>query len=91
MAERVNVRRLTEAEGQRLQRVVRRGESAQGGNVVRWRRAAMILASAGGNTVPVIARLLAADEGTVREVTHRFNQIGLDCLDPVRRRPAHSG
>ena len=82
MAERVKVRRLTEAEGQRLQRIVRRGESAQGGNIVRWRRATMILASAGGNTVPVIARLLAADEDTVREVIHRFNQIGLQALDP---------
>jgi transposase len=82
MAERVKVRRLSPAEGQRLQRIVRRGESQQGGNVVRWRRAVMILASAGGNSVPVIARLVAADEDTVREVIHRFNEIGLDCLDP---------
>jgi transposase len=82
MAERVKVRRLSPAEGQRLQRIVRRGESKLGGNVVRWRRAVMILASAGGNSVPVIARLVAADEDTVREVIHRFNQIGLDCLDP---------
>jgi transposase len=82
MAERVKVRRLSPAEGERLQRIVRRGEPKQGGSVVRWRRAAMILASAGGNTVPVIARLLAADEDTVRAVIHRFNEIGLDCLDP---------
>jgi transposase len=82
MAERVKMRRLSPAEGQRLQRIVRRGESKQGGNVVRWRRAVMILASAGGNSVPVIARLVAADEDTVREVIHRFNEIGLDCLDP---------
>lgn len=41
----------------------------------------MILASAGGNTLPVIAPLLAADEGTVREVTHQFNAVGLACLD----------
>jgi transposase len=82
MAERVRVRRLSPAEGQRLQRIVRRGESKTGGNVVRWRRATMLLASAGGNPVPVIARLVAADEDTVREVIHRFNKIGLDCLDP---------
>lgn len=82
MADRVKVRRLTPAEGQRLQRIVRRGESKDGGNVVRWRRATILLASAGGNTVPVIARLVAADEDTVREVIHRFNEIGLDCLDP---------
>ncbi|MCG2623059.1 IS630 family transposase [Arthrobacter sp. I2-34] len=82
MAERVKVRRLTPEEGRRLQRIVRRGGPGQGGNVVRWRRATMILASAGGNTVPVIARLLAADEDTVRQVIRRFNEIGLDCLDP---------
>ncbi|WP_043637944.1 helix-turn-helix domain-containing protein, partial [Nonomuraea candida] len=40
------------------------------------------LASAGGNTVPVIARLVQADEDTVRDVIHRFNEIGLACLDP---------
>jgi transposase len=42
----------------------------------------MLLASAGGNRVPVIARLIQADEDTVREVIHRFNEIGLACLDP---------
>lgn len=82
MADRVKVRRLTPEEGQRLQRIVRRGESKSGSNVVRWRRATILLASAGGNTVPIIARLVAADEDTVREVIHRFNEIGLDCVDP---------
>nr|WP_232326658.1 helix-turn-helix domain-containing protein [Microbispora sp. ATCC PTA-5024] len=42
----------------------------------------MLLASAGGNTVPVIARLVAADEDTVRDVIHWFNEIGLACLNP---------
>ncbi len=42
----------------------------------------MLLASAGGNRVPVIARLVQADEDTVRDVIHRFNEIGLACLDP---------
>lgn len=32
----------------------------------------MLLASAGGNRVPVIAQLVQADEDTVREVIHRF-------------------
>lgn len=82
MADRVKVRRLSPAEGQQLLRIVRRGEPKQVRSVVRWRRATMLLASAGGNSVPVIARLLAADEDTVREVIHRFNEIGLDCLDP---------
>src|SRR4051812_15201585 len=89
MAGRVRVRRLTSAERQRLQRIIRRGESKQGGNVIRWRRALMILASAAGNTVPVIARMVAADEDTVRDVIHQFNEVELDCLDPewVRGRP----
>jgi transposase len=42
----------------------------------------MLLASAGGNSVPVIARLVQADEDTVRDVIHCFNEIGLACLDP---------
>lgn len=49
----------------------------------------MLLASAGGNRVPVIARLVQADEDTVREVIHRFNEIGLAALDP--RTSASSG
>jgi transposase len=49
----------------------------------------MLLASAGGNRVPVIARLVRADEDTVRDAIHRFNEIGLACLDPrwARGRP----
>ncbi|WUS34897.1 helix-turn-helix domain-containing protein [Streptomyces sp. NBC_01255] len=78
VAEPVRVRRLTDQEGQRLQQIVRRGST----NSVRYRRAMMLLASAGGNRVPVIAQLVAADEDTVRDVIHRFNEIGLACLDP---------
>ncbi len=78
MGEPVRVRRLMDAEGQKLQQIVRRGSTSS----VRYRRAMILLASAGGNTVPVIARLVAADEDTVREVIHRFNEIGLACLDP---------
>jgi transposase len=32
----------------------------------------------------VIAQLVQADEDTVRDVIHRFNEIGLACLDPQR-------
>ncbi|GHI01785.1 IS630 family transposase [Streptomyces cellostaticus] len=49
---------------------------------MRYRRAMMLLASAGGNRVPVIAQLVQADEDTVRDLIHRFNEIGLACLDP---------
>ena len=78
MAEPVRVRRLTDQEGQKLQQIVRRGST----NSVRYRRAMTLPASAGGNRVPVIAQLVAADEDTVRDVIHRFNEIGLACLDP---------
>jgi len=57
---------------------VRRGSTSS----VRYRRAMILLASAGGNRVPVIAQLVQADEDTVRDVIHRFNEIGLACLEP---------
>ncbi|SFT27727.1 Winged helix-turn helix [Streptomyces sp. ok210] len=78
MAEPVRVRRLTDEEGQRQQRIVRRGSISS----VRYRRATMLLASVGGNRVLVIAQLVQADEDSVRDGIHRFNEIGLACLDP---------
>jgi transposase len=78
VVEPVRVRRLTDSEGQKLQQIVRRGST----NSVRYRRAMMLLASAGGNRVPVIAQLVQADEDTARDVIHRINEIGLACLDP---------
>jgi transposase len=78
VAEPVRVRRLTDHEGQKLQQIVRRGSTSS----VRCQRAMMLLASAGGNRVPVIARLVRADKDTVQDVIHRFSEIGLACLDP---------
>jgi len=78
VAERVRARRPSDEEAVRLQRIVRRGT----GSPVRYRRALMVLASIGGNTVPAIARLVEADEDTVRDVIHAFNEVGLRCLDP---------
>jgi len=78
VAEPVKARRLADQEGQKLQRIVRRGSTS----TVRYRRAMIILASASGNRVSVIAQLVQADEDTVRDVIHRFNEIGLACLDP---------
>jgi transposase len=78
MADPVRVRRLTDHEGQRLQQIVRRGT----GSAVRLRRAMVVLASAGGNTVPAIARLVQGDEDAVRGVIHRFNETGMASLDP---------
>jgi transposase len=78
MAEPVRARRLTDAEGQTLQRIVRRGKH----DSIRVRRALIIMASASGTTVLAIAGLVQADEDTVRDVIHAFNQRGLDALDP---------
>src|SRR5450755_3730616 len=51
--------------------------------------AARIMASASGTPAPAIARLVAADEDTVRDVIHLFNQKGLAALDPqVGGRPS---
>ncbi|MEV6994304.1 helix-turn-helix domain-containing protein [Streptomyces sp. NPDC093228] len=44
----------------------------------------MLSALAGGNRVPVIAQLVQAKEDAVRDVIHRFDEIGLACLDPHR-------
>jgi transposase len=71
-------RRLTDQEGRRLLQIVRRGRHES----VRVRRAMIIMASASGTPVPAIARLVAADEGTVRDVIHVFSQKGLAVLDP---------
>ena len=78
MAEPVRTRRLTDEEGRRLTQIVRRGR----GSPIRVRRATIILASASGTPVQAIARLVAADEDTVRDVIHAFNQWGLAALDP---------
>src|SRR3954449_9510455 len=82
MAELVKVRRLSDEEGQRLLRIVRRGEPKMPKSVIRYRRAMVVLPSASGNSVPAIARLVAADEDTVREGIHRFNELGMRALDP---------
>jgi hypothetical protein len=68
MAEPVRARRLTD-QGQRLQQIVRRGKHES----VRVRRAMIIMAPASGTLVPAIARLVAADEDTVRDVIRAFN------------------
>ena len=78
MAEPVRARRLSDEEGQRLLQIVRRGKHGS----VRVRRAMIIMASASGTLVPAIARLVAADEDTVRDVIHAFNAKGLAALDP---------
>ena len=82
MSKPVRVRRLTDEEGRQLQRIVRRGGSRSEKSIVKWRRAVVVHASAGGNTVGVIARLVATSEDRVREMIHRFNDMGMASLDP---------
>ncbi len=68
MSQPVRARRLSQDEGRYLLRLVRRGRHES----IRVRRALIVMASASGTTVPAIARLVAADEDTVRDVIHAF-------------------
>ncbi len=79
MAGPVLARPVSEQEDQDLLRILR---NAGRQSSIRVRRAVMVRASAVGIRVPVIARLLAADPDTVRDVIHAFNDNGFDALDP---------
>ena len=78
MAGRVRVREVSDDEGNRLKRIVRRGA----GSVVTWRRAQTVLWSAQGMSVAQIARLAFTSEDRVRDVLHDFNAEGFDSLYP---------
>jgi transposase len=77
----VRVRRLNDVEGRQLQQIVRRGGKSDR-SIVKWRRAMVVLASAGGNDVAAIARLVQTSPDRVREMIHRFNDLGMRSLDP---------
>src|SRR5258708_19084247 len=81
MRERVRVRRLNDEEGRQIKRIVRRGGGSDG-SIVKWRRAMVVLASAGGNDVAAIAGLVQTSPDRVREMIHRFNDLGMRSLDP---------
>jgi len=51
-------------------------------SIVKWRRALVVMSSAGGNKVPVIAELVQTSQDRVREMIHRFNDLGMRSLDP---------
>lgn len=78
MAERVRVCEISNEEGNRLLRIVRRSS----GSVVTWRRAQMVLLSAQGMDVPQIAKVAFTSADRVREVIHNFNEDGFDSLYP---------
>src|SRR4051812_5750057 len=48
-------------------------------------RAAILLASSVGNSVPQIAAMWMTDESHVRKVIHAFNERGMASLDPDYR------
>jgi transposase len=78
MVHRVQVRAIDNDEGNRLLRIVRRSS----GSVVTWRRAQMVLLSAQGMDVPMIAKVTFTSPDRVRDVIHNFNADGFDSLQP---------
>ena len=78
MREGIRVREISNEEGQRLLRIVRRSS----GSVVTWRRAQMVLLSAQGMDVARIAEVAFTSADRVREVLHNFNDDGFDSLYP---------
>ena len=78
MAERVQVRSISNEEGNRLLRILRRWT----GSVVTWRRAQVVLLSAQAMDVPQIARVAFTSEDRVRDVIYNFNADGFELLYP---------
>jgi transposase len=78
MAQPVQVRPISNDEGNRLLRIVRRGT----GSVVTWRRAQMVLLSAQRMPVSKIAEVTFTSPDRVRDVIHNFNTDGFDSLQP---------
>lgn len=81
MAARVELRAISNVEGNRLLRIVRRGS----GSVVTWRRAQIVLLAAQQMPAGRIAEVVFSDADTVREVIHNFNWDGFDSLYPRYR------
>jgi transposase len=78
MVHRVQVREISNDEGNKLLRIVRRSS----GSVVTWRRAQVVLLSAQGMAVPQIAEVTFTSPDRVRDVLHNFNADGFDSLRP---------
>lgn len=72
----------------------RRGGGGKEKSIVKWRRSMVVLASAGKNSVTVIADLVQTSEDRVREMLRRFNEMGMASLDSqwaaVRPPPDHN-
>ena len=78
MVHAVQVRPISDEEGNRLLRIVRRGT----GSVVTWRRAQMVLLSAQRMPVAKIAEVTFTSPDRVRDVLHNFNTDRFDSLYP---------
>jgi hypothetical protein len=75
----VFVRPISDAEGRELQRLARRSRDA-----VVARRAAAVLCSAQGMSVPEIVGTVFFDAGHIRSVLKDFNERGFAALRPGR-------
>ncbi len=76
MGKPVELREITNEEGNQLLRMVRRGA----GNIVTWRRAQIVLWAGQGNPVGRIAEIGFTSEDRVRDVIHNFNRDGFSSL-----------
>ena len=81
MAARVELREISNEEGNRLLRMIRRSS----GSVVTWRRAQIVLLAAQRMPAPRIAEVVFSDPDTVRDVIHNFNRDGFEALYPRYR------
>src|SRR6202163_871172 len=81
MAVRVQLREISNEEGNRLLGMIRRSS----GSVVTWRRAQIVLLAAQRMPPPKIAEVVFTDPDTVRDVIHNFNRDGFDALYPRYR------
>jgi transposase len=81
MAARVELREISNDEGNRLLRMIRRSS----GSVVTWRRAQIVLLAAQRMPPPRIAEVVFSDPDTVRDVIHNFNRDGFEALYPRYR------
>ncbi len=75
------VRALTDEERSRLEAGLRSSDAFV------LRRCQIVMASARGERVPAIARVVGCDEKTVRQVVHGFNAQGLAVLHHGSSRP----
>jgi transposase len=81
MAARVELREISNEEGNRLLGIVRRSS----GSVVTWRRAQIVLLAAQRMPAARISEVVFSDPDTVRGVIHNFNRDGFDSLYPRYR------